>query len=113
MMVAEGIVYLLEAIEIQEKNRHILLCSGGNGQRSLQALPEQEAIRKISQGVMAYPILQSPLGVLPLQELADRSGDSRHGSHELLILLSRLGAEELEDGMKPACTRDRKTESGV
>ena len=95
--VPEGIVDLLEAVEVHEVNREEFLVALGLGDRRHQAVPEQGAVGKIGQRVVVGQIVDPPLGFLAV-------GDIQHDAvpHHVAVLdPPRLGDALHPFGLAP------------
>ena len=90
--VAQGVVDLLEVVEVEQHHRHGIAAAPGARQRSGQPIVEQHAVGQAGQGIMQCQVADLLLGGLAL---ADVDG-SPHGTADHAVgVTDRRGADQL------------------
>src|SRR5207245_4215535 len=70
-LMAEGIIDVLEVVEVEEHDRHRALAALGEGQRVLHAIAEQIAVGEQRQGIVERQLPQLLLERLALADVAE------------------------------------------
>jgi hypothetical protein len=133
-VVAEAVVYRLEAIEIEEEDRTGELAALDTGKRDLEPLEEHGAVRQAGQSVVGGLVRELELRLLALDGIADRATEQVavrvaldeivlsalvHGldGHALVLLaaqdddrnVGRAGSHGLQ-ALEAACVRQREVQ---
>src|SRR6266851_5709943 len=108
--VAERIVDELEAVEIEEQERHRLAITLRVVERMGEALVEHVAVGQSRQGVVRRDVEQILFGLLARHELADLAADDTHHLQQRRIGIADFAAEEFQHGEGDVARQDRKGE---
>jgi hypothetical protein len=111
--VAEGVVDLLEAVEVEEQHGELALVALRRGDGVAEQLREHRPVGQAGERVVGSEVLDALVGLLAPQELPDLAADDADRLQQARVRLADLPAPEGEHAEETAGGGDREEEAAL